>query len=44
MNDLPAVKNLKMGSILTEKISWLIKDPRTINKNTNTSYIYVSKN
>jgi len=40
---LPCLKNIKMGSILTEKISWLLTDPRTITKNTRSSYIYISR-
>ena len=44
MSDLPAIKNVKMGSILTEKIPWLLTDPRTINIKTKSSYIYVKKN
>jgi hypothetical protein len=31
-NHLPAIKNVKMGSILTEKIPWLMNPPETIIK------------
>ena len=37
-----SIKTVNMGSILTEKIPWLMNDPRTITKNTKKSYIYIS--
>ena len=39
--DIP-VTNVKMGSILTENIPWLLTDPRTITKDTKKNWIYIS--
>ena len=40
MDHLP-LKNMKMGSILTEKIPWLMNPPETITKQNTKQYIYI---
>jgi len=40
LGELP-IKNVDMGSILTEKIPWLIRDPRTISTKTKKEYLYI---